>query len=177
MPRVIALVGGECTGKSTLGHALGDVLPAAIVPEALRAFTDAHGRAPKPEEQVEIVMAQQEAEATITAETALDWVVCDPATLMTAVYSQIYFNDDSLEEEAIVHAELTYDAIIWCDRDLLWTPDPGQRDGAEWRDRAHEALAQTLPRIDIPIHIASGSESERLAGAREFLAQLVRTSR
>ena len=177
MPRVIALVGGECTGKSTLGLALGDVLPAAIVPEALRAFTDAHGRAPKPDEQVEIVMAQQEAEADVIAETALSWVVCDPATLMTAVYSQIYFGDDALVAAAIVHAELTYDAIVWCDRDLPWMPDPGQRDGAEWREHAHEVLAQVLPRIDVPIFVASGSESERLAGAREFLAQIPQMDR
>ena len=177
MPSVVALVGGECTGKSTLAHALSDSLPASIVPEALRAFTEEHGRVPRQDEQIEIVMAQQEAEANIIAETALGWVVCDPATLMTAVYSQIYFNDDSLEEAAIVHAELTYDAIIWCDRELPWTPDSGQRDGAEWRDRAHEALAQTLPRIDVPVFVALGSESDRLAGALEFLAQLVRTSR
>jgi nicotinamide riboside kinase len=122
-------------------------------------------------------MAQQEAEATITAETALDWVVCDPATLMTAVYSQIYFGDDALVAAAIVHAELTYDAIVWCDRDLPWMPDPGQRDGAEWRDHAHEALSKVLPRIDIPIHIASGSESERLTGSLEYLGHIVRTDR
>jgi len=177
MPRVVALVGGECTGKSTLARALSDSLPAAIVFEALRAFTDAHGRVPKPEEQVEIVMAQQEAEATITAETALDWVVCDPATLMTAVYSQIYFGDDALVAAAIVHAELTYDAIIWCDRELPWTPDPGQRDGAEWRDRAHVALTEILPLINIPIFVASGSESDRLTGTLEFLAHMAQTDR
>ena len=116
MPRVVALVGGECTGKSTLASALSDVLPAVMVPEALRAFTEAHRRVPKREEQVEIVMAQQNAEAEIIAETALGWVVCDPATLMTAVYSRIYYDDDALTDAAIVHAELTYDAIIWCDR-------------------------------------------------------------
>ena len=177
MPRVIALVGGECTGKSTLASALSDALPAANVPETLRAFTDAHGRVPGPEEQVEIVMAQQEAEACTIAETALNWVVCDPATLMTAVYSRIYYTDNSLAAAAIVHAELTYDAIIWCDRDLPWTPDSGQRDGAEWRDRAHEVLTQILPRINIPIFLASGSESDRLTGTLEFLAHLGRTSR
>jgi len=177
MPRVVALVGGECTGKSTLARALSDALPAAIVFEALRAFTGEHGRAPKPEEQVEIVRAQQEAEANIIAETALGWVVCDPATLMTAVYSRLYYADDSLEEPAIVHAELTYDAIIWCDRNLPWTPDPGQRDGAEWRDYAHEVLAQLLPRIDVPIFLASGNESDRRAGTLEFLAHVAQTDR
>jgi nicotinamide riboside kinase len=177
MPRVVALVGGECTGKSTLAHALGDVLTAAIVPEALRAFTDAHGRAPRQEEQVEIVMAQQNAEAEIIAETALDWVICDPATLMSAVYSRIYYDDDALVAAAIVHAELTYEAIIWCDRDLPWTPDPGQRDGAQWRDGAHEALTEILPRIDIPIFLASGSESDRLAGSLEFLAHIAQIDR
>lgn len=177
MPRVVALVGGECTGKSTLARALSDSLPAAIVSEALRAFTEQHGRVPRQDEQVEIVMAQQAAEAETIAETALDWVVCDPATLMTAVYSRIYYDDDALTDAAIVHAELTYEAIIWCDRDLPWTPDSGQRDGAEWRDLAHEALTQILPRIDIPIFVASGSESDRLAGTLEFLAHIAKTDR
>ena len=177
MPRVVALVGGECTGKSTLASALSDVLPAVMVPEALRAFTEAHRRVPKREEQVEIVMAQQNAEAEIIAETALGWVVCDPATLMTAVYSRIYYDDDALTDAAIVYAELTYDAIIWCDRDLPWTPDSGQRDGAQWRDRAHEALTEILPRIDIPIYVASGGESDRLAGTLEFLVKKPRIDR
>ena len=177
MPRVVALVGGECTGKSTLARVLCDCLPASLIPEALRAFTQEQGRVPRQEEQVEIAMAQQEVEAETIAETALDWVVCDPATLMTAVYSRLYYADDSLEEPAIVHAELTYDAIIWCDRNLPWTPDPGQRDGAEWRDHAHEVLAKLLPRIDVPIFLASGNESDRRAGTLEFLAHIAQTDR
>ena len=50
-PARIALLGGECTGKSTLARALGARLGAQVVDERLRRFCDEMRRAPLASEQ------------------------------------------------------------------------------------------------------------------------------
>ncbi len=60
---VVAIVGAESTGKSTLALALRDTLAAdgtrvACVSEALRDFCDAHARTPRRHEQAGIAAEQ-----------------------------------------------------------------------------------------------------------------------
>ena len=68
-PLRIALVGAECTGKSTLGAALAGRLPGVALAECLREFCEARGRTPHAHEQREIVEAQiaREREAVAAA--------------------------------------------------------------------------------------------------------------
>ena len=61
-PRLIALLGAECTGKTTLAQALAQRLGVAWVPEYLRSFCDAKGRTPRHEEQAHIVQEQTRGE-------------------------------------------------------------------------------------------------------------------
>ena len=61
-PRRIGLIGAECTGKSSLAHALADELPAVVAPEYLRGFVDQHGRTPRQDEQYLILWNQSRAE-------------------------------------------------------------------------------------------------------------------
>ena len=170
MAHLVALVGGECTGKSTLAAALADELPGHLVPEALRVWTTQHGRTPLAHEQREIARLQVAAEDA--ARRDREWVICDPATLMTAVYSELYFEDTSLTEEALAHADAAYKCIVWCDIDLPWTAEPGIRDGIEWRAKAHDALAVLLPRLTVPVHMAHGPVDTRVATTVSYLRSL-----
>lgn len=170
MALLVALVGGECTGKSTLAAALADALPGLLVPEALRTWVTQHGRPPSAVEQHEIARMQAAAEDAARANST--WVICDPATLMTAVYSEIYFDDTSLTDEALAHADAAYECIVWCDIDLPWIAESGIRDGIEWRDRAHAVLARLLPRLTVPVHIARGPLDTRVETTMSYLRSL-----
>ena len=60
---VIALLGAESTGKTTLAQALGHALAeagrsVAVVPEYLREFCDRHARTPRADEQA-LIAAEQ----------------------------------------------------------------------------------------------------------------------
>ncbi|MCX6432766.1 MAG: ATP-binding protein [Actinobacteria bacterium] len=147
MPSRIGLIGGECTGKSTLATALGRHLPSCVVPEVLREVVDRLGRPPLPGEQAGIMAEQSAREDAMARACELPWLVADPAPLMTAVYSQLYFADDCLVSPAVEHAR-GYDLIIWCGADIPWTPDGVQRDGPAARDRADEIIS-TLVREDL----------------------------
>lgn len=169
MPRRIGLIGGECTGKSTLAVALAEELPACLVTEALRDFVERERRTPHPDEQ-RILMDEQAAREDAAASSCRhDVVVCDPAPLMTAVYSALYFDDRSLVDDAVAHAE-GYDLLVWCAPDLPWADEPGQRDGPVMRDRAESILAdlvaaELLPRA-IPVVRVVGDLTSRVRQAR-----------
>ena len=45
-PRRIGLLGGECTGKTTLGEDLARTLPGFVAEEYLRDFVSTFGRLP-----------------------------------------------------------------------------------------------------------------------------------
>jgi nicotinamide riboside kinase len=88
---------------------------------------------------------------------------------MTAIYSQIYFGDDTLLNSAL--AELrAVDAIIWCDIDLPWQSDGIQRDGVHMRQAAHQAIGALLSRSpDLSALLVSGSVAERGAVVQRTL--------
>jgi nicotinamide riboside kinase len=165
---LINLIGGEATGKSTLAHALGVRLDAVVVPEALRAFVDVHGRAPRVDEQASILRDQAEAERIAIAESQerdRGFVIGDPAPIMTAVYSQLYYDDSSLFRVSMEVSPVS-DVVVWCSPDFEWTPDLGQRDGPEFRDAADVIIrTEVIPLFQaarINVLQVTGSIDERL---------------
>jgi nicotinamide riboside kinase len=163
----IGLLGGECTGKSTLAAALATQLPgtALIVPEYVREFVRREARAPRKDEQA-AVLAEQVARENLLAQESPEWLIADPAAAMTAVYSQIYFDDESLVAAACEHLQ-TYDVVLWCDLDLPWVADPGQRDGPHMRVAAHRAITNLCAQVNT--HLLSGPLDERVTKARAIL--------
>lgn len=161
MIRRIGLLGGECTGKSSLASALADTLGACVVREQVRAFVELHGRAPHAHEQGAIMQDQIDAESAVGRTGERDWLIGDPAPLMTAVYSQVYFDDDSLTAQGLRHAAL-YDVLLWCDQDIPWVPDGSQRDGPDFRAREHEVIASLVDEHALPAVLLSGGLDERV---------------
>lgn len=174
----IGLIGGECTGKSALAAALARELPACLVAERLRAFVAARGRAPIATEQEHLLLEQQAAEDELANTCPVGLVIADPAPLMTAVYSVIYFDDPGLLDLGIRLA-LGYSLIVWCDIDLPWEPDGDQRDGPEFRERAHTLLStlvdDRLGPTGPPILRVSGGPDERLRAVRQAWRALAPT--
>ena len=142
MPELISLVGGECTGKSTLADALGRRLPAIVVSEFLREWVERSGRVPLPAEQAAVMAEHRDAEVRALQQadrSGLDWTVSDSGPLMTAVYSIQYYDDDSLLPQALEWTALS-NTVVWCQDDFPWQPDP-QRDGPLARTGSQRILA------------------------------------
>lgn len=162
--QVISLIGGECSGKSTLAIELAATLDGVFVVEQLRLFVDEHGRTPTEQEQAGILRAQVAAEAFAeqTARSAgKSWVIGDPAALMTAVYSIAYFEDRSLLDEAVEH-QSSYALTIWCDIDLPWQADGDQRDGPHERERVHRVIADVVASEQLEVLKVRGAVAERV---------------
>jgi nicotinamide riboside kinase len=170
--RRIAVLGAECTGKSQLCQAVAIALPGITFTEVLRAWVAVEGRPPNAEEQFQLLARQQEAEeqAVISAQRAgYEWVICDSAPLMTAVYSLYYFGDDRLIETAVAH-HAGYAHTILCGDDIAWVPDPGQRDGEAVRKAVQAQLIKVLDRHCPEAILVEGFGRARLSRALEGLA-------
>ncbi|RZI80201.1 MAG: ATPase [Rubrivivax sp.] len=164
---IVAIVGAESTGKTTLARGLTEALQAqglkaAMVPEFLREFCVDANRTPYPHEQAAIA-GEQTRRITEAAKTA-DVVLADTTALMTAVYSEHLFADLSLYEQALsdqAAAQLTLLTAL----DLPWQADGLQRDGAHVREPVDHLLRQALMRAGLPFSVVAGQGEHRLAQA------------
>ena len=143
---LIAIVGAESTGKSALAQALAlslaeaTGLRCAAVPEVLRGWCDAAGRTPQSHEQAAI--ATQQTAAIDTAAQSHDLLLCDTTALMTAVYSELLFQDRSLLAAGLAfhrRCDLTLLTAV----DLPWVADGLQRDGPQVRGPVDAAIRRT----------------------------------
>ena len=168
-PSRIGLLGGECTGKSTLAAALAADLPGCLVTEAVRDFVAEHGRPPRADEQAAVLAEQAAREDAVAARCPHGVVVADPAPLMTAVYSVVYFGDDSLLPVGVEQAA-GYDLLVWCAPDLPWSADDGQRDGPALRTAAEAVLTRVVTDLLVPRGLtvvrAVGNVTTRVATVR-----------
>lgn len=145
-PRLVCLIGAECTGKTTLARALAERLSGLWVPEYLRSFTDRHARTPRQDEQVHILqeqVRQEQAALERARQEGLDWVFCDTSPLLTAIYSDCVFGDRSLYPEAR-KLQGRYALTLLLEPTIAWVADGLQRDGVEARQRVHERIVREL---------------------------------
>ena len=150
MPRcfVIALLGAESTGKTTLARELHATLATPrrrvkVVDEYLREFCTARGRTPHPHEQQGI--ADEQTRRILEAAHGHDLVIADTTALMTAVYSELMFGDTRLHASALA-AHARCDLTLLTALDLPWQADGLQRDGPEVREP-----------VDARVRVALGS--------------------
>jgi nicotinamide riboside kinase len=174
----IAVVGGECTGKTTLCEKLAADLPAVCVVEYLRELVDRERRVPLAHDQAGILTTQieREAAAVAAARSARRWVVCDSAPIATAIYSEIYFGDRGLYGAAAAH-HASYALTLLTDVDLAWEADGLQRDGPGVRADFHARIRAWLQMQGAPFVLVSGEGELRSAGAVAALRALESRSR
>jgi len=178
-PRKVAVVGGECTGKTVLCQTLAAELPGLWVPEYLREFVDLIGRAPRAEEQQAILamQAEREGEAIDAAKRGdIGWVACDSAPIATAIYSEMYFDERSLYETAARH-HASYALTLLTDTDLPWEPDGLQRDGPAVRAEFQARIEAWLRASGAPFVLIGGTGRARIAAAVEALRAVESRSR
>ena len=164
---LIAVVGGECSGKTSLCEALGQALPAILVPEYLRIWCERESRTPDRDEQRTIVTGHLLAERKARAQAriqGLRWVVSDGGALLTAAYSLEYFGDGSLLATGLRRASAAR-MVLLTSPEIDWRADGLFRDGPQKRRAVHERLVSLLAQAGIDCHLITGNPDERLRAA------------
>jgi nicotinamide riboside kinase len=165
--RVIALLGAESTGKTTLAHQLRDALEVegrsvALVDEVLREFCDRSGRTPRQDEQH--ALAARQSRQIEEAAARHDWVIADTTALMIAVYSDLVFGDLGLYPAAL-EEQARYAVNLLTAIDLPWQPDGHQRDGAHVQGPVDQRVRNALIQGRLPFSVVCGGGAARLANA------------
>lgn len=148
-PRLICLLGAECTGKTTLARALADHHGGLYVPEYLRQFCEVHRRTPTQHEQAG-VLEQQVAleEQTLLQARAqgIGHVFCDTSALATAIYSVFYFADSRLLARSMA-LQKRYALTLLLSPDVPWVADGIQRDSRQVQAQIHALTLQALANV------------------------------
>jgi nicotinamide riboside kinase len=178
MSRVIALLGAESTGKTTLARELADTLCAeghdvGLVAEYLREFCEQHARTPLAHEQAGI--AAEQTRRIAEAARAHDIVIADTAALMIAVYSEHVFGDRSLYAQA-EETQRGYALTLLTALDLPWLPDGLQRDGPQVREPVTAQVRASLSLAGVAYSVVSGSGPARLASALAAVRHALQSS-
>lgn len=130
------------------------------------------GRTPRRDEQASVVRGQLAAQAAcLRAATSAGkaFVFCDGSPLLTAIYSQHYFQDDSLMAMAS-ELQAQYTLTLLLEPDLPWVPDANWRDGPAAQTAVHALLQAALSCLGAVARIGGLGES-RLRRALEAIAQ------
>jgi len=175
----VAIVGAESTGKSELAHALAEALArefglrCGVVDEYLRHWCDEHGRTPRADEQMGIALEHARRIATAATQPDVDVVLCDTTPLMVAVYSDLLFDDRSLEPVAVA-CQRGMDMTLLTSLDLPWVADGLQRDGPHVRGPVDTRVRARLNAWAVTWSLVSGSGPARMASALDALRPLLR---
>jgi nicotinamide riboside kinase len=172
---VIALVGAESTGKTTLARGLSESLRApgrrvTLVDEALREFCLREGRTPRCDEQAAI--AREQSRRIAEAARTHDIVVADTTALMVAVYSRLLFDDESLLAAALAE-QARCTATLLTALDLPWVADGFIRDGAHVRAPVDALLRAALHGAGLGYSVVAGGGARRLASAERAVAAVL----
>lgn len=164
---VIALLGAESTGKTRLALDLAAWFAARgrsaiAVPETLREWCLAQGRAPRPEEHMAI--AQEQERRVDEAGARSDVVIADTTALMVAVYGAMLFEDAPLLRLAHERQRL-YDLTLVTGLDIPWVADDLHREGPHVREPVDALVRQQLAKAGVPYRVVYGSGEERLRNA------------
>ena len=166
----VALLGGESSGKSTLAAALErhlqDIqgLRVVRVPEHLRLWCEARGRAPHAHEQADIADEQARLIDSARRTPGVEVVIADTSALMVAAYSALYFQATELLEPALA-AQRACDLTLLMGLDLPWTPDGLFRDSPAVRDATDSLLRRELQGAGIAFQTVYGQGETRLRQA------------
>ena len=175
----VAIVGAESTGKSELAHALAEALArefglhCRVVDEYLRDWCEEHGRTPRADEQLGIAAEHARRIAAAAASPDLDVVLCDTTPLMVAVYSDLLFDDRTLEPVARA-CQQRMDMTLLTSLDLPWVADGLQRDGPHVRAPVDARVRARLGKWGTRWSVVSGSGAARTSGALDALRPLLR---
>lgn len=172
----VALLGGECSGKTTLGLALNHQLnalgvSATLVPEHLRAWCEREGRAPLAHEQAAIA-DEQSRQAEAAASSGVQVVVIDTTALVVSARSERVFNDTSLHLPSLAqHGRTSLTLLMGLD--FAWQADGPFRNGPGMRADIDAILRRELQSAGIPFQTVYGAADTRLQNALRAVGVLL----
>ena len=172
--RRVAIVGAECTGKTTLARALAETFQTVWVPEYAREYLFDRGQACTPAD-LQVIAQRQAALDDDLARQANRVLICDTNLLTTQLWHEHYFGECPADIRRLAR-QRTADLTLFCSADVPWVAD-GLRDAPASREWFQQRFQQELTAQGQPYVILSGSFEQRRATAIQHVVQVLATDR
>ncbi len=158
----VAIVGPECTGKTSLAEALATHYQTEWVREYARGYLDKLAVPYVQEDLVRIAQGQMRIEDEF-AHDAKRVLVCDTNLVVIKIWSEFKFKrvDPWIVGEL---AKRKYDLHLLTQIDVPWVADP-QREHPDHREELYAIYKQELLSMNVPFVEISGNEAVRLQSA------------
>lgn len=162
----IALVGPDCTGKTTLAEALSVEWNEPFVPEFAREYLDQLGRNYNQDDLLEIARGQLEKEYSV-AELANHFLICDTNTLVVKIWAEVRFGraQNWIERQFL---EKPYQLYVLCGCDIPWQEDP-LRENPDDRPELYDLYKKALVKAGKRFLEVEGTVEERVAKVNAYL--------
>ena len=166
----IALIGGECTGKSSLAEALAKQYHTICVPEFARDYLIPRNGQYTLGQSILIAQGQVDREDDMAAK-ANRILFCDTDALATMIWSEYYFGQSYPAVRELAHSR-HYDLYLLTSPDFPWVDDGLRRspDSREWFDQRFQ---QELESRHLPYVRVTGPLPHRMQTAQQAIEPLL----
>jgi len=170
MPKKIAIVGPESTGKTTIAKKLAQHYQCLWVPEYAREYLDIINR-PYVYEDLSIIARGQLEEEDRKQEMERKLLLCDTNLVVIKIWSEFIYGkcDPKIIREL---KRRKYDLYLLMNIDFPWMPDP-QREHPHKRRELFDIYENELKNLGVEYRIIGGKSRERTRNAVEAIDNLV----
>jgi NadR type nicotinamide-nucleotide adenylyltransferase len=168
--RRVAIVGPECTGKSSLARFLAQHYQTLWVPEFAREYLGQINR-PYTKDDLELIAKAQILQEDALAREANNVLVCDTTLLVIKIWGEFKYGTCS-ESILKAHATRKYDLHLLTDIDIPWENDP-QREHPDKREQLFRIYKTELEKSSENFITISGSWEHRKQTAIQAVKNLI----
>lgn len=163
----IAIIGPECTGKTTLALQLAHIFHGDWVPEYAREYITNLKRK-YTYHDVEHIAQIQYRQIKQAESVNKDFVFFDTDLIITKIWFDVVFNKipDWLDN-AIRDSNFSY--YFLTDTEIPWIPDPVRENGGQFREYLFQIYEQQLNYYKFPYSIVTGLGNERFQKTVEIM--------
>lgn len=158
--RRIAIIGPECTGKTTLSKQLADFYKTQWVPEYAREYVLKLNNK-YTFDDVEIIAKMQQNQIHTNYPLSNKYVFFDTDLIITKVwFDVVYKKEPEWLSEAI--KESGFDLYLLCATDLPWQADIVRENGGQMRENLFQIYKNELEKYKFNYCIIDGTDGSRL---------------
>lgn len=168
----IVFIGAECTGKSTLARAIAGRFGEPCSSEYVRQYVEQIGDRPLDATDLDPIARGQIAQEDEALARASKVVFHDTNILSSILYAEHYF-DTHIEWVDDVFQKNEYNQYFFCQPDIPWEADPGQRVSDQERSILHRQFEAFLNRFELPYVTIEGSLEERIQAVLQSLESIL----
>lgn len=169
----IAIVGPECSGKTTLCETLAHAYRTAYTKEYARHYLEENGPGYIEADLLHIAMGQLMVEAEsqeLLKKHGGEYLFCDTDMLTLRIWSEEKFCRCAAALMKL-STDVRYDHWLLCAPDMPWEPDP-LRENPHDRDRLFGVYEQHLKAAGRPYTVIRGTQEQRMRAAVAALKAL-----